>query len=110
VDISSIGASLRDRFRSQHRGGGRELSLNGVTLGDWVREERRRLSALEGTGCFSQDGDVLLVSSASRRTSRSASGRLCGDAVRRYDQSVMGAQLATETQDAEAAWLDADLG
>jgi hypothetical protein len=31
-------------------------------------------------------------------------------AVRRYDQSSMGAQLAAESQDAEAAWLDADLG
>jgi transposase len=27
----------------------RELSLNEVTLGNWVREERRRLAALEGT-------------------------------------------------------------
>jgi transposase len=28
----------------------RGLSLNEVTLGNWVREERRRLAALEGTG------------------------------------------------------------
>lgn len=27
----------------------RELSLNEVTLGNWVREERRRLGALAGT-------------------------------------------------------------
>ena len=27
----------------------RELSLNEVTLGNWVREERRRIAALEGT-------------------------------------------------------------
>jgi transposase-like protein len=27
----------------------RELSLNEVTLGNWVREERRRMAALEGS-------------------------------------------------------------
>jgi predicted transcriptional regulator len=31
-------------------------------------------------------------------------------AVRRYDQSSMGAQLAVEMREDEAAWLDADLG
>lgn len=31
-------------------------------------------------------------------------------AVRRYDQWSMGAQLAVELREDEAAWLDADLG
>jgi hypothetical protein len=31
-------------------------------------------------------------------------------AVRRYDQSTMGAQLAVGPRGDEAAWLDADLG
>jgi predicted transcriptional regulator len=31
-------------------------------------------------------------------------------AVRRYDQSSMGAQLAGDPRVDEAAWLDADLG
>ena len=31
-------------------------------------------------------------------------------AVRRYDQSSMGAQLVVEPREDETAWLDADLG